>query len=521
MAFPVSRTHALTNNFLYVADLSVAPNDLNTPIPSTLARWNGNKNDALGGWVALGSSIGGTLPRTRVVFPVNDNEVYVCGNFTSIDGVPANHVAMWKGDGFVGLDSPIDGEVQTLVYDPVHDRLYAASHTTVQRLYYCTLTRTAGSVTGGTWTTMDVGGRIDAINIMETDGYGRIYIGGFATTMGSFVVYDGNADVWMPPVYFEGTTIPVDGLTLGIWYSPLLQAAILVCLGNFRIAIYDPTAGVLRLFPSILPPDLWMLTDCCVDLSRNIYLAGNVSGDTYAGYQLCRANYDPLAETWTTATPLSEPSDPAGFHDVLVDSVGNIYGRTETSLFRVMDVTTSTWSSSTASLSDDFTIGDNIYCYLNETPVLVRQADGTELYVPVEDVSEGQILVTTKGTTTVRGKRRFEYRKSLNVLPFIIPANSLGPEKPFQDLYLSPNHCFWDEDRNCWVHMNHSWFPRADPTEISGTVVYYHLYTDDYRNDIIYVAGIPTETWDREETIVSWNCDVKNHRCIRLLKTTD
>lgn len=206
-----SKSYGLTASHLYITNHATAPNGLGTTLGSTVGRWNGSKNDAQGGWTAIGSTLSGSSSRVTVICAVSDNEVYIGGKFTGIDGVSANNIILWRGNGFVSLGSGINGEVEQIVYDPVLDRIYVSAFSVslflirTQRLRYCTLARNAqGLVTGGSWAGDILGGRLNVVTSLETDGLGNLFVGGSSLLNSSFHRYNGPAGTWGPTVLISG-----------------------------------------------------------------------------------------------------------------------------------------------------------------------------------------------------------------------------------------------------------------------------------------------------------------------------
>lgn len=157
----------------------------------------------------------------------------------------------------------------------------------------------------------------------------------------------------------------------------------------------------------------------------------------------------------------------------------------------------------------------SVACILEGSTVLVVKC-GSEEYVPIENISVGDVIKTRDGTSIARKINRIEVSDDDHV-PYIVPAHSISLDVPFTDTYLSPNHAI--VVRNEWVHVNHSEFQRRY-TDVKRPIVYYHITTNDYMKDVIYVNGMESETCDVEEMVNGWNCDTIGHICKRLDKHT-
>lgn len=75
-------------------------------------------------------------------------------------------------------------------------------------------------------------------------------------------------------------------------------------------------------------------------------------------------------------------------------------------------------------------------------------------------------------------------------LPYLLPANSLGKNKPMIDTHLSAKHKY--------LHKRKWKFPK-DNFKVnwdSKTVTYYHIKLPNYEKDHLVVNGIITESWD-------------------------
>ena len=126
-----------------------------------------------------------------------------------------------------------------------------------------------------------------------------------------------------------------------------------------------------------------------------------------------------------------------------------------------------------------------------------------EVETPVEDLCIGNVLRTRDGFTEVINVTRSEHPPSKDALSYIIPKNHYGMGRPSCDTLLSPKHSIFTPARH-WKHMQHSEFEQKPSTD---TVVYYHVQTSSYIDDVIYVNGMETETWDRVNQNQGWDCE--------------
>lgn len=80
-----------------------------------IARWNGNN------WTNLGNGINGTV---NAITTTSNGDVYIGGSFTQIGGVSANHIARWNGSSWQALGNGTNGTVLSLETDNF-DQVYA------------------------------------------------------------------------------------------------------------------------------------------------------------------------------------------------------------------------------------------------------------------------------------------------------------------------------------------------------------------------------------------------------------
>lgn len=118
--FPGS-TWAMTRygNYLYIGgNFRMAGN-----LPNTvgLARWDGSSWSAVpGSWAVPGSGVKDMI--------VDNNDLYICGVFDSIGGIPASDIAKWNGSSWsaIGFNYPFDSSGYLTRMSFYHNRLYVA-----------------------------------------------------------------------------------------------------------------------------------------------------------------------------------------------------------------------------------------------------------------------------------------------------------------------------------------------------------------------------------------------------------
>lgn len=151
--------------------------------------------------------------------------------------------------------------------------------------------------------------------------------------------------------------------------------------------------------------------------------------------------------------------------------------------------------------------GEPIPCYSKGTLILTNQG-----YIKVEDIKEGDIVVREgiikmnsleKNTDTKEAPiiwiRKFKPKiLNSNSRPIRITKNAFGEECPFVDLYVSPNHSLFINDKMVTTHnlINGETIYQDNECE---SVEYYHL--ECHRHSAIYANGVLAETyskWHRE-----------------------
>ena len=137
------------------------------------------------------------------------------------------------------------------------------------------------------------------------------------------------------------------------------------------------------------------------------------------------------------------------------------------------------------SYNSNATLVPSLNCFLKGTKI--QTVNG---YVPVEDLKDGDELVTTRGTTVIKKKlyRKVSGDVSDN-LPYRIPKDHFGAQMPFEDTYLSPLHCVFANGD--WMCMYQTDFKQE---KMGDVLYYYHLLTTDYYNDFIFCNGIVSES---------------------------
>jgi len=145
-----------------------------------IAMWNGSA------WSALGTGMNGAVYEIELS---SSSIIYVCGLFTTGNGVTLNRIGYWNGTTFVAMGGGADALVASMALDAAQNLYIAGSFT---------VTPVAGRVAkwdGATWVGLGVGVNNDAYRI-ETDRItGSVYLSGIFTQAGGLNIADRIA-VW-------------------------------------------------------------------------------------------------------------------------------------------------------------------------------------------------------------------------------------------------------------------------------------------------------------------------------------
>jgi len=125
-------------------------------------------------------------------------------------------------------------------------------------------------------------------------------------------------------------------------------------------------------------------------------------------------------------------------------------------------------------------------------------------YVPVEQLNEGDLVLTARGET-VPIVKQVSFQTTSTACPlYCLPAGSLSPGVPLKDLYLSHNHAFKVEGH--WRHM------KCSPTAyelVKPIITYHHLYLPDYFRYTLIAEGVEVESAFEETRYLrmGWLCE--------------
>lgn len=170
-------------------------------------------------------------------------------------------------------------------------------------------------------------------------------------------------------------------------------------------------------------------------------------------------------------------------------------------LYRFTDATNYWNSSYYTTYNSPVNLNLSLICMGKGT--LIEMWDST--FKRVENIVIGDFVKTTLGCTKVKA-----ISKTFHNSGKIIPQGYFG-SFPAEDLYLSNEHAFMYQNK--WYHAR--CFPGIKTFE--NLTEMYHIETEDYATDVIFISGLPSETWGRHyQGRVSWKCNSKE--CIRIFK---
>jgi hypothetical protein len=133
-----------------------------------------------------------------------------------------------------------------------------------------------------------------------------------------------------------------------------------------------------------------------------------------------------------------------------------------------------------------------INCFPAGTPVRTPTGDK-----PIEIIHEGDLVTVADGrhVPVKLAHRSLVQKANRSNAPYFIPANSLGPNLPRNDLIMSPNHM---------LHIgNDQWLPawkckyrssQVRQIRIGETFMYYNLGLPNYFTDNLVVNGVEVES---------------------------
>lgn len=251
--------------------------------PAFVDRWDG------AGWTTVGQTDVDASVQSVVVD--QDDNLYVGGAFTSMNGVAADAIALWDGIIWSEVGGGLDGSVTTLTVDG-NGNLYAAGVFTM-----------AGGVSvsniarwdGITWS--DLGGGLNgSVSTLTIDDNGNLYVGGRFTMAGSVPV--NNIAKW-DGVTWSDLGGGVSGTSFaGVSALALDQAGNLYAGGNFTAAGGVPASAIARwdgqAWTALGTGIAGSVAALSVDPAGNLYVVGgfNSAGDRVAS----------SVARWTAAT---------------------------------------------------------------------------------------------------------------------------------------------------------------------------------------------------------------------------
>lgn len=130
---------------------------------------------------------------------------------------------------------------------------------------------------------------------------------------------------------------------------------------------------------------------------------------------------------------------------------------------------------------------DDVACLTNTCSILTPLG-----YKNVSDIIVGDIVSTHKNKPVVVTEI---YKKTLpitkNTLPYKIPKNYFGKNKPTKNTYITKNHMFMHNNK--WNKPENTKFIQEWKT---NTITLYNLKLSNYHTDTLVVNGLTMESWD-------------------------
>lgn len=148
------------------------------------------------------------------------------------------------------------------------------------------------------------------------------------------------------------------------------------------------------------------------------------------------------------------------------------------------------------------TLGSSTICFQKGTKILTPTG-----YHLVEQLKAGDALISAKdGSTRVPIKSMVQFigKKEDGAL-YCLPKDTLGKNKPLNDLYMSGDHAF--KAGPVWKHMKCA-AGGAKETD-ADDIEYFHIILDDYFAHTIVAEGVEVESCFEDKgdgVLMSWAC---------------
>ena len=148
---------------------------------------------------------------------------------------------------------------------------------------------------------------------------------------------------------------------------------------------------------------------------------------------------------------------------------------------------------------DSFLVIDTT-CFYKDTLILTPGG-----YKKVQELQNGDLLKTAQGRV-VPVKRMISFIGSSEKCPlYVIRKNSIAPNVPVQDLYMSEGHAFRHNGK--WYHMKCSELAKKVDMD---NIEYYNIVLDNYLENTLIANGVEAESlFEMSGLKMSWRCEEK------------
>jgi uncharacterized delta-60 repeat protein len=155
-----------------------------------------------------------------------------------------------------------------------------------------------------------------------------------------------------------------------------------------------------------------------------------------------------------------------------------------------------------------FVIVNNI-CFRKGTQILTPSG-----YKLIEDINNGDLLMTANGRTTTVNKVISFIGTEQHCPLYVLPKNCMGRNVPIVDLYMSEGHAF--RHKGHWCHMKCSTLAIKLDTD---KIEYYNIAVDNYITDTLVANGVEVESlFNLKDLSMTWKCKTDDCKPIITIK---